>query len=476
MKMAPMPAAVLAVLVVNGFLASGQPLTVLHNFDSSSSAPIPMGRPLLAGGTVYGVSGHGGSNDAGIVYSVNTDGTGFAVLHDFSSDTNGGSPEGGLLLIGDALYGTTALGGTNGPFGTVFSISTNGSAFNVLHHFNSDPTIGQHPHPHLTMAEGTMYGVASGQASPGWGSLFSIQTDGSTFNSFYAFTTPQSSSAVLTNSDGEQPQGALIPSGGMFYGTAYGGGTGGYGTVYSISPDGNNFSVLHAFTNNPDGAWLRAGLILADGVLYGTTSLGGSSGQGTVFSVNTDGTGYQVLHSFQTNGVDGINPWTSVVLWRHTLYGTTQRGGGTNAHGILFSINTNGSAYTVVHTFILPSGIFTNYDGTEPMGDMMVSGNTIYGTTQRGGALGGGALFSLALPRPGISGFHVAGTSVQLSATKGVPGETYTLVASSDANALAAQWSALATNTADASGNLTFTATDPGAQTAGRRFYMLQMR
>jgi uncharacterized repeat protein (TIGR03803 family) len=194
-----------------------------------------------------------------------------------------------------------------------------------------------------------------------------------------------------------------------------------------------------------------------------------------VFSVNTDGTGYQVLHSFQTNGVDGINPWTGVVLWRHTLFGTTQRGGGTNAHGTLFSINTNGSAYTIVHTFILPSGVFTNFDGTEPMGDMMVSGNTIYGTTQRGGALGGGTLFSL-FPRPGISVVHVAGTSVQLSATNGVPGEAYSLLASSDAQAAAAQWSALATNTADASGNLSFSAADTGASAAGRRFYILQMR
>jgi uncharacterized repeat protein (TIGR03803 family) len=189
------------------FTVPAQILTALHNFDFSESAPIPAGRPVLAGGTLYGVTGHGGSNDAGIVYAVNLGGTGFAVLHDFSIDTNGGAPEGGLLLSGDTLYGTTSLGGTNGPWGTVFSMKTNGTGFNVLHSFTSDPTVGQHPHPRLTMDGG-------------------IQPDGNGFNSFYMFTTPHGS--PLTNVDGEQPQGALIPFGGLLYGTAYGGGPAGY--------------------------------------------------------------------------------------------------------------------------------------------------------------------------------------------------------------------------------------------------------
>src|SRR5262249_46130443 len=185
-----------------------QTLTVLHNF-TNSQVSVALGRLVWRGGPFYGTAGHGGSNDAGIVYAVNMDGTGFAVLHDFSSDTNGGSPEGGLLLSGDTLYGTTAVGGTNGPWGTVFSLKTNGTAFHVLHSFTGDPVIGQHPHPRLTMVGSTMYGVASGQASPGWGSLFSIQTDGSSFDPFYTFTTPhaQSEPPFYTNIDGEQPQG-----------------------------------------------------------------------------------------------------------------------------------------------------------------------------------------------------------------------------------------------------------------------------
>jgi uncharacterized repeat protein (TIGR03803 family) len=478
MKFARLIVLLVAAIELCRFTVPAQILTALHNFDFSETVPIPAGRPVLAGGTLYGVTGHGGSNDAGIVYSVNTDGTGFAVLHDFSSDTNGGAPQGGLLLSGDTLYGTTSLGGTNGPWGTVFSIKTNGSGFNVLHSFTGDPTVGQHPHPRLTMDGGILYGAAPGNASPGWGSLFSIQTDGSGFNPFYTFTTPQAvpDPPAYTNRDGDQPQGALIPSGGLVFGTAYGGGPGGVGTVFAVSPDGNDFNVLHAFTNNPDGAYLRGGLILADDVLYGTTWIGGSNGKGTVFSVHTDGTGYQVLHSFLTNGVDGRNPWTGMVLWHHTLYGTTASGGGTNSSGTIFSINTNGLAYAVFHRFVLPSGTFTNIDGTEPEGDLMISGNTLYGTTQRGGSTGGGTLFSLTLPQPRITGLHVTGSNLVLNATNGVPGENYVLLASPDVRLSVAQWTAVGTNMPDAGGNLAFAATDAAAPAAAQRFYILQMQ
>jgi uncharacterized repeat protein (TIGR03803 family) len=462
-----------AISIFPSFL-SAQNLRVLYDFPNSAHAPIPLGRLTLAGNTLYGTAAYYGSNYAGIVYGVNIDGSGFSVLHDFSSDTNGGVPEGGLLLSGDTLYGTTALGGTNGPWGTVFSLKTNGTSFNLLHSFTSDPAIGQHPHPQLSMEGSTLYGVASGQGSPGWGSLFSIQSDGGEFNSFYTFTTPKQSGPD-TNIDGEQPQGALIPDSGTLYGTAYGGGPAGYGTVFSVSPDGNNFTVLHAFTNNPDGAYLRGGLILADGVLYGTTSLGGSNNQGTVFSVQKDGAGYQILHSFAGNGVDGSNPWTGLVLWHHTLYGTTERGG-TNGHGTIFSINTNGSAYTVFHQFILASGSFTNIEGTEPQGELMISGNTLYGTTQRGGSSGSGTVFGLTLPRPGIKEMRISGNNVVFDATNGVPGETYALLTSSEPSSPGVQWTAIATNTANADGNIAFAATDPVGPATRQRFYVLQMQ
>src|SRR5262245_38406163 len=119
MKFARLP--LIVALAAAAFTVPAQTLSVLHNFTNSQSA-VPLGRLLLVDGTLYGTAPHGGSNDSGLVYDVNTDGTHFTVLHDFSSDPNGGIPEGGLLLSGDTLYGTTAVGGTNGPWGTVFSL------------------------------------------------------------------------------------------------------------------------------------------------------------------------------------------------------------------------------------------------------------------------------------------------------------------------------------------------------------------
>ena len=75
-----------------------------------------------------------------------------------------------------------------------------------------------------------------------------------------------------------------------------------------------------------DGAQSEAGLILSGNTLYGTASNGGSSGNGTVFAVNTDGTGFTTLHSF-TDGNDGANPGAGLILSGNTLYGTASEGG-----------------------------------------------------------------------------------------------------------------------------------------------------
>ena len=88
-----------------------------------------------------------------------------------------------------------------------------------------------------------------------------------------------------------------------------GGGTNGNGTVFALNTNGMGFTVLHTFTatitdssfvnTNSDGANPDAGLILSGNTLYGTASAGGTYGNGTVFAVNTNGTGFTNLHSFR---------------------------------------------------------------------------------------------------------------------------------------------------------------------------------
>jgi uncharacterized repeat protein (TIGR03803 family) len=85
-----------------------------------------------------------------------------------------------------------------------------------------------------------------------------------------------------------------------------------------------------------------AGLILSDAVLYGTTSVGGFFGSGTVFKLNTDGTSYAVLTHF--NASDGHYPAGSLALSGNVLYGTAFSGGG--GGGTVFRVNTDGSDFT----------------------------------------------------------------------------------------------------------------------------------
>src|SRR6266850_1525513 len=115
-----------------------------------------------------------------------------------------------------------------------------------------------------------------------------------TFTTLHSFTTP-SSLPPYGNSDGANPIASLILSGNILYGTASGGGSSGDGAVFSVSTDGTGFANLYSFTTvsgifpsitNSDGANPNSGLILSGNTLYGTARIGGSSGCGTVFSLS----------------------------------------------------------------------------------------------------------------------------------------------------------------------------------------------
>ncbi len=92
---------------------------------------------------------------------------------------------------------------------------------------------------------------------------------------------------------------------------------------------------------------------LLDSTLYGTASSGGSSGNGTVFKVNIDGTGFTTLHSF-SGGRDGASPLASLILSSNTLYGTAS-GGGDLGDGTVLSISL---PVTPPQRTVSPSGAY----------------------------------------------------------------------------------------------------------------------
>ena len=165
-----------------------------------------------------------------------------------------------------------------------------------------------------------------------------------------------------------------------------GGGADNYGAVFSFNTLDYSYNVVYSFTGSPDGQNPYAGLTLVGNTLYGTTQYGGADNYGAVFSFNTIDYSYNVVYSF-TGSPDGQYPVAGLTLVGNTLYGTTN-GGGADNYGAVFSFNTIDYSYNVVYSFnALP-------DGQYPYAGLTLVGNTLYGTTNGGGADNYGAVFS----------------------------------------------------------------------------------
>ncbi len=395
-------------LVLNWFMASDSSITgtlqTLHTFTNFSDGGSPHAGLVLSGNTLYGTSLAGAGY--GTLFKVDTDGTGYAILHRFLNNSEGANPFAPLLLSGSILYGTTRTGsGSGSGNGTVFAISTNGTGYTNLHRFsastgfpvtNSDGAFSQ---AGLAISGNRLYGTTSGGGKWANGTLFALNTDGTAFTNLYNFT-PMSGS-VGTNSDGPNPYAALVLSGNTLYGSALNGGPFGYGTLFAIKTNGTDFKTLHEFSWSFDGGWPR-GLSLAGNRLYGAGNGGGVSGNGSVFAINIDGTGFTNLYSFSevlgstfTNKY-GANPFGGVQFYDNRLYGTAL-GGGSGGRGTIYSLNTNGTELWLLHSFTTGSGpARTNYDGAGPRCGLVVSGSTLYGTTERGGGEAWGTVFSVS--------------------------------------------------------------------------------
>jgi uncharacterized repeat protein (TIGR03803 family) len=371
---------------------SAQTFATLHSFTGSDGAN-PTAGLLLSGSTLYGTASAGGNFGDGAVFALNHDGTGFSTSHSFTFGGDGGFPGGGLFLSSNILYGTAPVGGDFGA-GTIFTLHTDGTGFATLYSFTGGSDGGT-PYSTLILSSSRMYGTASTGGTFANGTVFSLNTDGTGFAILHSFGATFGPSPS-TNSDGAAPQAGLLLVGSSLYGTAESGASGGFGTVFAVNSDGTGFKSLHDFGGAADGGNPLAGLVSAGNTLYGTTSSGGGLGYGTVFKVNTDGTGFATLYNF-TGASDGANPGGGLILSNKTLYGTTSAGGG-SGNGTVFAVNTNGLGFTNLHSFSLTSGaLSTNSDGANPSAGLVLSGETLYGTSQDGGSSGKGTVFSLSL-------------------------------------------------------------------------------
>jgi uncharacterized repeat protein (TIGR03803 family) len=392
----------------------GSQYAVLHAFGVNTNDGATPQAGLVQGrdGMLYGTTFLGGTNGTGIVFKLATDGSAYTNLHTCGSRySDAGAWPTALIQGADgALYGVAQQGGTNYA-GVVFRLGTDGSAYEVLHNFGAEgppdwlPDDGASPVALTQGADGGLYGVTQAGGSNSVGVVFRLGTNGSDFAVLYTF-------GSFTN-DGATPVGLSQGSDGLLVGVTQSGGSYGNGVVFTLNTNGSHYGLGHEFTGlldhtSGDGATPGAGLLRgADGSWYGTTLHGGTDNDdGTVFRMNADGSGYQVIRRFtfinsvfyDTFSTDGQQPGPLAqgpngLLYGATAYGgTTGRGAYSNTGaGTLFALATNDSEYAVIYNFSTTGG-----DGQSPVGGLTLGRDgSFYGVTQSGGPAGQGSVFRI---------------------------------------------------------------------------------
>lgn len=347
---------------------SGYQYQTIFSFQGFNGAA-PDGVLVYYKGKLYGTTESGGYYSQGTVFSVTPSGQ-QTVLHNFGQPGDGVKPEAGLAVMNGVLYGTTYYGGAHND-GTVFSVTAGGNE-HVLYSFGDTQEDSENPVASLTPLDGILYGTTLAGGIYNAGTVFTITPAGKE-TVLYRFPS-------YSKASGQFPFAGLIVYEGKLYGTTDSSGPCQEGTVFSITPSGNEKTIYGFPCKRYDGSNPQAGLVVMNGVLYGTTTLGGQAfyNDGTVFSVTTSGKEH-VLFSFVPSTQYGFRADTSLVPLKGALYGTTPLGAA-NGAGALYSVTPAGTA-TVIHTFGIPP------DGANPLAGLTNVSGTLYGTTSTGGGV-----------------------------------------------------------------------------------------
>jgi uncharacterized repeat protein (TIGR03803 family) len=343
-----------------------------------------------------------------------------SVPYVFSKSLLGVGPASGLISDSAGnLYGVTASGGASN-YGVAFELMTQPSGRwkeAVLHSFlgNRD---GSHPGSSLISdSAGNLYGITANGGrkqcndyqSCG-GTVFELSPTGHGWKETVLYR--------FGNNNGAAISGLVMDSLGNLYGTTQEGGNTncgpyGCGTVYKLSPVGGGKwkkDLLYMFQGGSDGAGPYSTLTFDDkGALYGTTYVGGASGNGTVFKLapGSDGKWKEsVLYSFQGGSGDGSHPVAGVIFDSNgNLYGTTFYGGTNYCHnqcGVVFELSPSGGGGWK-ETVLLA---FRGTDGSNPKGVLTLdAAGNLYGAAPYNGpffSFPGGTVFELS---PGSKGW-----------------------------------------------------------------------
>jgi uncharacterized repeat protein (TIGR03803 family) len=324
----------------------------------------------------------------------------FEVIHNFKRIAADGEYLNDPVTQGSdgLLYGAALNGGGTNDGGILFRMETSGANYEILHVFGPlSTTNGLSPWGGVIEGkDGRLYGATRHGGTELVGTIYSIAKDGADFKIVFSFST--------NGNLGRYPMNSVIQaSDGRLYGKTISGGEGDGVTIFGVNTDGSGFQSLHTFEHSVSDHYIAySGLIeSSDGALYGTASAEGPDRGGSVFRINKDGSTFQTLHLFNVaaNGADGYVPDGGVTETSDgVLFGTTE-GGGFDDFGVLFRINRDGTDYRVLHEFTAQSS--AGYSPTSP--PIEGPDGALYGTTYFGGPEDTGAIYRINKDGSGLS-------------------------------------------------------------------------
>jgi len=380
-------------LLVTG--AAAQSYSILTSFNGSDGQ-YPQGSILLdRSGNIFGVTQYGGTGNTGVVYELVNEGGGRyfnRTLYNFACGTDGGYPLGGLVADSSGnLYGATAGCGAH-SVGVIYELARSGATYTerVIYTFTGGPD-GAYPYADLAIdsqgrLDGTTVQGGGGGCRGGCGVLFQLVRNGGKW-------TERVLHQFKNNGvDGRYPDaGITLDSKGNIYGTTSAGGADQYGIVFRLSPDKTGYqeTILHYFYGVNDGCTLYSGVALdSSSNLYGVTYGCGKYGYGTVYQFKRSGKKHVNNVVLQFNGSNGQLPMDSggkvAVDYSGNVYGTATLGGAYGS-GTVFKLTGGSFVYTDLHDFD-PSN---RTDGFYPEGGVSLDhAGSLYGTTQGAGSYG----------------------------------------------------------------------------------------
>lgn len=369
--------------------------TVIHSFDGADGFGPMAGVVEGPDGALYGTTrGQSGSENLGTVFRLNRETLELTTLHNFTG-TDGSTLYSGLAIGNDGLlYGTTFDGGGS-EFGTLFRVGIDGLGFLSLHSFAGAD--GANP-ADLALFQGIdekFYGATSEGGPNNGGTLFQFDEATRELVTIHAF---------MASGGGGVDAGLVPGRDGSWYGTTYRGGAFGAGSVFRVNPTTFVLTTLHDFgggggQNPVPGALMQS----TDGMLYGTTQLGGF---GTVYKLDPETLDFTNLHTF-TGIANGRTPLGGVTEGPDGfLYGTTVLGG--QGYGTIYRVNPATLAYNIV----VPFG---GSNGRSPSGNLYrASDGALYGVTRLGGDFNSGTVFRLSFAVPCAIDADCAGVDTSL--------------------------------------------------------------